>query len=282
MSNEITTHLSVALGSALIACIVAAIARHWGLFTLPPSQPPVKSAGMPYLYLTALFAFATFLLLEAVVVPYITWVSLCSGHIPCLISTIEKGWSTVFGICFTAACVVSLTLTHSYSINKAVWGNFSLYNIAVGSLSWLLSYPVMIAIGQTVATLVALSTDLPHKDQVAVQRLLHVQNHPFLLACTIAVLVTAVPIMEETLFRGLLQNSLRCLFPRSLAIVFSAAIFALFHFAPEQGVTNLEFLASLFTLACFLGFIYERQRSLWAPIALHSTFNAISIAAIFM
>ena len=60
------------------------------------------------------------------------------------------------------------------------------------------------------------------------------------------------------------------------AIVFSALCFALFHYAPSQGMGNISLLATLFLFALFLGFIYERQASLFASIGLHMTFNAVS------
>ena len=60
------------------------------------------------------------------------------------------------------------------------------------------------------------------------------------------------------------------------AILIAALCFACFHLAPSQGAGNISVAISLFTFACFLGFIYERQGSLYAPIALHMTFNTVS------
>ena len=60
----------------------------------------------------------------------------------------------------------------------------------------------------------------------------------------------------------------------------ASLIFAAFHFSTSQGLNNIELLVSLFVLSCFLGFLYERQESLLASMALHATFNAISILAI--
>jgi membrane protease YdiL (CAAX protease family) len=64
------------------------------------------------------------------------------------------------------------------------------------------------------------------------------------------------------------------------AIIFSALCFSLFHLAPSQGIGNISLVASLFLFALFLGFIYERQASLFASIGLHMTFNAVSTVRI--
>jgi membrane protease YdiL (CAAX protease family) len=63
--------------------------------------------------------------------------------------------------------------------------------------------------------------------------------------------------------------------PRN-AILLSALCFALFHFAPSQGIGNISLVGSLFLFALFLGFIYERQASLFASVGLHMTFNTVS------
>ncbi|MBI3211827.1 MAG: CPBP family intramembrane metalloprotease [Simkania negevensis] len=50
----------------------------------------------------------------------------------------------------------------------------------------------------------------------------------------------------------------------------------LFHLSSSQGVGNI----SLFIFALYLGFLYEKQCSLFASIALHMTFNSISVIRI--
>jgi membrane protease YdiL (CAAX protease family) len=89
-----------------------------------------------------------------------------------------------------------------------------------------------------------------------------------------------VPVLEELLFRGFLQGAFRRFFSVRTAILFSSFIFALFHFSLGQGVNNMTILVSLFILSLFLGFLKERQGNLWGSIAMHMTFNAISVAMI--
>ena len=44
---------------------------------------------------------------------------------------------------------------------------------------------------------------------------------------------------------------------------------------------NVQGTPMRFILALFLGYLYERQGSLIAPIALHASFNAISVMNIY-
>jgi membrane protease YdiL (CAAX protease family) len=69
---------------------------------------------------------------------------------------------------------------------------------------------------------------------------------------------------------------------KSLAIVFSSICFSAFHFSFSQGIGNISLLFSLFVFALFLGFIYERQGSLFASISLHMTLNIVSVARILL
>jgi uncharacterized protein len=91
----------------------------------------------------------------------------------------------------------------------------------------------------------------------------------------IAVIILA-PLLEEFLFRGLLQNALRQKLEPVTAIIISSVIFAFFHYNNAQGALNIVLIPSLFVFALFLGFIYEKTRSLISSIILHSTFNTIS------
>lgn len=117
--------------------------------------------------------------------------------------------------------------------------------------------------------------DLP--DQLAVQFLKMTLGKPgyFFLATT--TIVIFAPMIEECLFRGFLQSFLRRHLGTGKAIALTSLAFSLFHYSFAQGVSNLPIIASLFVLAVFLGFVYERQGSLFASISLHALFNLVSV-----
>ncbi|MEN9654812.1 MAG: hypothetical protein RL235_924, partial [Chlamydiota bacterium] len=44
---------------------------------------------------------------------------------------------------------------------------------------------------------------------------------------------------------------------------------------------NIPIIAALFTFSLFLGYVYERQRALIAPMGLHAMFNGISVLNLY-
>ncbi len=96
---------------------------------------------------------------------------------------------------------------------------------------------------------------------------------------TAMMLVSAVilaPLLEEIVFRGLLQT----VFLESIgwtarwpAILSAAILFALVH----GGVAARQALPGLFVLGVVLGWLYERYNSLWPSIVLHMAFNVVNI-----
>lgn len=91
-------------------------------------------------------------------------------------------------------------------------------------------------------------------------------------AAVIAVAVIAAPVTEELIFRGCLYGVVRSHWGRPAAIWGTSVLFALIHWhAPA--------LPGLTLVGLGLALVYERCGSLWAPIAMHSAFNALNIIA---
>lgn len=86
-----------------------------------------------------------------------------------------------------------------------------------------------------------------------------------------AILTTVVlaPIMEETLFRGLIQGSIAEKYGPTAGIFLSALIFGLIHGIPQQVV-------NAFFIGIILGYIYYRTKSLLTVIILHFLNNGIA------
>jgi hypothetical protein len=87
------------------------------------------------------------------------------------------------------------------------------------------------------------------------------------------VAMALAPLAEEVLFRGVLYTALKQHGHRQLAVWTSALLFATIHFYPV-GLLSLIFLAVLLVV------VYERTKNLFAPILLHSLFNAVNFAFI--
>jgi membrane protease YdiL (CAAX protease family) len=76
----------------------------------------------------------------------------------------------------------------------------------------------------------------------------------------------AAPIFEEFIFRGIVFGGLRRSFGLMPAALASAAIFAVMHPAVS--------IAPVFLLGVVAALVYERSRSLLAPMLTHATYNA--------
>ncbi len=89
-----------------------------------------------------------------------------------------------------------------------------------------------------------------------------------ILFMTVAIIA---PLLEELLFRGLLQNSLANRMPIWAAILLSAAIFAAVHM-------QLYAFPALMALGAVFGYIYHITGSLRVTILLHMVNNAAALA----
>ncbi len=96
------------------------------------------------------------------------------------------------------------------------------------------------------------------------------------LALRVLIVVLAVviaPLLEETLFRGLLQSVIRSYSGRPwLAIIATSILFAAVH-------GDQWHWPALFVLALGLGYAYEKSGSLFQPIFMHALFNGTVIAS---
>jgi CAAX protease family protein len=89
--------------------------------------------------------------------------------------------------------------------------------------------------------------------------------------------LVAAPILEETIFRGLIQTVLLRILgvPMRWGVVFIAALVFM---AIHVGGVSWQTLPGLFVLGFVLGWLYERSGSLWPSIVAHIGFNALNIA----
>lgn len=142
--------------------------------------------------------------------------------------------------------------------------------------------PLVFTVSQMLDLILEWAFKIPQIEQNAVVHLRTLEEQPVLFGLTLLLVTTVVPVMEELLFRGFLQTWLMKYFSIESSILVTSVLFASFHYASQQSWYNIQIVGALFVLSLFLGYIYARQRSLWAPIALHSLFNLIGVAGIFL
>lgn len=78
------------------------------------------------------------------------------------------------------------------------------------------------------------------------------------------------PFAEEVFFRGFLLTGLRKRLNAHLALIVSAAIFAVFHFDPGLYIP-------IFALGLVLGWVYLRTGSIWPSIFVHTAHNSLAL-----
>lgn len=83
--------------------------------------------------------------------------------------------------------------------------------------------------------------------------------------------VVVAPVVEEIFFRGIIYGAAKRYGGLPAAMIFSAALFAFIH-------GSVPALGGLFVLALGLAIAYEFTGSILAPIVMHATFNASSLA----
>lgn len=149
-------------------------------------------------------------------------------------------------------------------------------NFGMGVLTLVICFPLVIATTQ-LANMVLILIQKQPQEQMAVRFLRSAIHNPvaYIFSCLFVVLI--IPAIEELLFRGFLQNWLAKFFGQIGGILSTSLIFAFFHFSTQQGWGNLEIIPALFVLASFAGYIYFRQKSIYASIGLHATYNAVNV-----
>lgn len=96
------------------------------------------------------------------------------------------------------------------------------------------------------------------------------------------VIVGLAPVMEEWLFRGVIQQGLMGKLGRIRGLILTAVLFALCRLVPgSPASTLLSFLLVSFAMGLLLGCVRIATGSLLAVILLHTGFNAIGWAAGF-
>ncbi len=140
--------------------------------------------------------------------------------------------------------------------------------LAIGAVGLLLVWPLVTAS----ISLAGWITGVP-PDRIAHETLRELVQHPARGwgAVMIVLVTTIVPVVEEVMYRGLLQELIRRAGARPWpAIVLASIVFALAHVAAVQP----HALIGLFVFGLGLGWAYEKTGRLWAPIAMHALFNA--------
>lgn len=121
-----------------------------------------------------------------------------------------------------------------------------------------------------------------HLQGNAKQLLPHVPHNPVLDVGIVLWTAVEAPLVEETLFRGILFQGLRHFFARfvpynvavAIGAVLSGLAFGIAHFEPHSWPI-------LMFLGIALAYVFQFGRSIYASATVHGVFNAISVLTLF-
>jgi len=223
--------------------------------------------------------FAFFLTAELFIFPLFVFI-LLETHVVSL-NPSSRTWLNLIPI-YGGALAVWVFYQRLTSLQKHnLWQQTSVHrwqSIKTGLLGLAVFYFPAMLISYLISLMIGTFSDHAPKDQIAIEFLRQVKEYPLQLIMSIVAITILAPLKEEFLFRGLLQTWLKQKFHSTTpAILLTSLIFALFHFAGAQALSNIPLLCALFFLSCGLGYVFEKEGSLWASVALHAGFNSLQI-----
>lgn len=225
--------------------------------------------------------FGYFLFMQILLVPALVAAAYAYLGAPIIENIIMRAWLNLFTVAGGFAACVLVFCEMPSSQRLLVWNQTEkpwIFQVVIGVAALLVIYPIIIAVNQLISIVILRYFHTPFIEQNVVQFIRSVKDQPLLFALNALAITIIVPITEEFLFRGLLQGWLKSKFHNvTIAIAITSIIFAFFHFSSMHGISNIELITTLVLLSCMLGYIYERQRSLWAPVGFHSLFNGLSL-----
>lgn len=149
--------------------------------------------------------------------------------------------------------------------------------VVTGLKGLVATLPVLAGVSTLIAVVnLALGRETPTIAHDALQLLIDEPWGPVRVLFIVSAVVFA-PVVEEIVFRGLLQTSIAegvLGGRRWLGIVITSVLFAAVHI----DVSAIEAMPVLAVLSVGLGYVYERTGRLWAPIVMHAAFNGVQVA----
>ncbi len=144
----------------------------------------------------------------------------------------------------------------------------------IGSAGLVLGMLVVVRVGAWVygVTVQEFGWDPPVRDVTELTEVFGPTAWGLLLSVVLVVVVA--PVVEEIVFRGVLQDAFAEEWGVRVGIVASAALFALYHL-------TLWLFLPLFALGVACGWLARTRRSLLPAIALHSAYNVLPVVIAF-
>jgi uncharacterized protein len=188
-----------------------------------------------------------------------------------------------WGMLVPALFLLILILSFSSDLRRNIFeGSGKIYpwkkSFVIAFVSLLALYPLVIFCSSLIEYFYSLLSIENEEKQYALKILEDTLNqNDFASVLLIAQIIVVIPLCEEILYRGLLQNWVERRLPSKLSVIFTSVIFSLMHLNDSQGWENIKIFTVILLLSLLLGFLYQKTRSLKIPILLHIFFNTIGV-----
>lgn len=148
--------------------------------------------------------------------------------------------------------------------------------ITTGLIGLAIAWPITAAV-VAIAAIVARTIFGAETETIAHETLAGVAAAPSSIVAilTIVLVTTLVPLIEEVLYRGMIQGGLIAAgLPRLAAVILTAAGFAAMH----ATVAPMHAVIGLFVMGVGFGLVVERTGRLTSAIVMHAAYNAGNVA----
>lgn len=270
---EIYQHIGSIFFFFALAWLAIQVAYRQNYFTIPIKASPQALIDLR----DTVQIFTLFMSAQFLIVPVIIYGIIAERKTQIMADKELLGWLNLLAVLIVAFLLAIFSFIKWKKMKALFFSIQPAFDIRIGIASWFIAFPTAMFISQILIFILTDLFGLTLVDQTAVMNVKASMQYPLLFALSMFAVTFIVPVLEEVIFRGYLQTALTTRYGAFKAIVFSSALFASFHFAANQGINNFNIVGTLFILSLFLGFIRERQGNLLPCIALHTTFNGISI-----
>jgi len=156
-----------------------------------------------------------------------------------------------------------------------------LWDVLIGFTLFIVSLPLLSFVGNALEIILSYYFQMEVPRQYIVDMISQIRDNIPLLLFIFLLICVLVPAFEEFLYRANIQTWLKNTFSPFWAIFLTSVFFASCHFFTIDTVAGkIIVLASTFISSMYLGFAYERQRSLVASITYHSLMNTLTFVQV--
>ncbi len=185
-------------------------------------------------------------------------------------------------IAFMAIIEVSMILPVfflGFSLKRFSWESFGLSKLKI-KWQWVVESIAVVVVVNGIEMLVeylqkVMNFKLPQFAPNNLDLLIPKNNSIWLFFVFLISIGIIGPICEEILFRGAIYGWFRRYYKPWVGIIISSAIFGILHY---ETLTRLLFALSI---GVYMAWMYEREKTLAAPITLHILNNSIVVALMF-